>query len=95
MNSRVFVTSIFQSLFVFGLIVFLYVVGVSYWQPTWLDKQVSHLQDGIWWLSWLRNDTMGVIAFFVSGASFFVFQRVKLIVSNSSTENQKYMPFPG
>ncbi len=63
--------AVFETLFVLGLIVFLYVVGVSYWQPYWLDKQVTHLQEGIEWLQWLRNDTMGVIAFVVSGVSFF------------------------
>jgi hypothetical protein len=76
--------SVFESLFVFGLIVFLYVVGVSYWQPDWLHKQVSHLQEGIWWLSWLRNDVMGVIGFLASGASFFAFCYLK----NSDAERE-------
>lgn len=71
MRSRALPIAIFETLFVFGIIIFLYVVGVSYWQPFWLDKQVTHLQEGIPWLNWLRNDTMGAIAFLVSGASFF------------------------
>lgn len=67
----------FETLFLFGLVVWLYVAGVSYWQPYWLDKQVTHLQEGVEWLSWLRNDTMGVIAFMVSGVSFFAARYLK------------------
>lgn len=68
---RTVILSILDTLFVFGLIVFLYVVGVSYFQPYWLSKQVFHLQEGIWWLGWLRNDTIGVIGFVLSVAGFF------------------------
>src|SRR6267378_7214076 len=60
-----------ETLFVYGLIVYVYVVGVSYFQPLWLSKQVSHLQEGISWLSWLRNDIMGIVAFVVSLGGFF------------------------
>jgi len=70
MKALVWVVSLFDSLFVFGLLVFLYVVGVSYFQPFWLNKEAFHLQVGIWWLSGLRNDDMGVIAFVVSFVSF-------------------------
>ena len=63
--------AIFDCLFIYGLIVFVYVVGLSYWQPYWLDKQVTHLQEGIEWLTWLRNDTMGIIAFLASTIGFF------------------------
>lgn len=69
--NKALLRAIFNFFFIYGLIVFLYVVGLSYWQPYWLDKQVSHLQEGIEWLSWLRNDTMGVIAFIVSAIGFF------------------------
>jgi hypothetical protein len=68
---RILLTSAFDTLFVFGLVVFLYVVGVSYFQPYWLNKEAYHFQVGIWWLSALRNDDMGIIAFVVSLASFF------------------------
>ena len=61
-----------EAFFLYGLIIFLYIVGVSYFQPYWLDKQVTHLQEGIAWLSWLRNDTLGIIAFFVSLCGFIV-----------------------
>ncbi len=64
--------ALFETLFVFSLIVFLYVVGLSYWQPYWLDKQVTHLQERVTWLAWFRNDTMGVMAFIVSVSSFYV-----------------------
>jgi len=68
--NRVLALAVLDVLFVFGLIVFLYVVGLSYWQPYWLDKQVTHLQEGIEWLEWLRNDTMGIIAFIASVVGF-------------------------
>ena len=68
---RVFLITAFDALFVFGLIVFSYVVGISYFQPYWLNKEAFHLQVGIWWLSGLRNDNMGVIALVVSFVGFF------------------------
>jgi len=67
---RALAISVFETLFVFGLIVFLYVVALSFWQPYWLSRQVFHFQEGISWLRWLRNDTMGVIALVVSAASY-------------------------
>jgi hypothetical protein len=70
MRARVLTVSIFDTLFVFGLIVFLYVVGVSYFQPFWLSREAFHFQVGIWWLSGLRNDDMGIVAFVVSFVSF-------------------------
>jgi len=74
-RKRIILLSIFDTIFIFGLIVFLYVVGISYFQPYWLDKQVFHLQEGISWLDWLRNDTLGVIAFVASVLGFF-FSRI-------------------
>ena len=71
MKALILLVSLLDALFVFGLIVFLYVVGVSYFQPYWLNKEAFHLQVGIWWLSGLRNDNMGVIAIVVSFVSFF------------------------
>jgi hypothetical protein len=68
---RALLTSIMDTLFVFGLIIFIYVVGLSYFQPFWLSRQVFHFQEGVWWLSWLRNDVMGVIAFIMSIGGFF------------------------
>jgi len=70
-TQRALLTSITDTLFVFGLIIFIYVVGLSYFQPYWLSRQVFHFQEGVWWLSWLRNDVMGVIAFIASIAGFF------------------------
>jgi len=63
--------SVCETLFLFGLIIFIYEVGVSYFQPQWLSKQVIHLQEGVSWLSWLRNDTLGVIAFALSVLGYF------------------------
>jgi hypothetical protein len=67
---RALAVSVFETLFAFGLIVFLYVVGLSFWQPYWLSRQVFHFQEGIPWLWWLRNDTMGVMALVLSAASY-------------------------
>ncbi len=72
-----FAISLFELFFVFGLIVFLYEVGLSYWQPYWLSRQVFHLQEGVSWLEWLRNDTLGVIAFVSSAVSFFAWRYLK------------------
>jgi hypothetical protein len=71
LRRRTIILSVFDTMFVFGMIVFLYVVGVSYFQPYWLSRQVFHLQEGISWLSWLRNDRMGVIAIAGSCVGFF------------------------
>jgi len=68
--NKALLLGVLDLLFIFGLIVFLYVVGLSYWQPYWLDKQVTHLQEGIEWLKWFRNDTMGIIAFIASVVGF-------------------------
>jgi len=70
-RKRTILLSVSDTAFVFGLIIFLYVVGVSYFQPYWLSRQVFHLQQGISWLSWLRNDTLGVIALVASMLGFF------------------------
>jgi hypothetical protein len=66
------VKTVAETAFLFGLIIFLYVVGVSYFQPYWLDKQVTHLQEGVSWLTWLTNDILGIIAFIVSVCGFMV-----------------------
>ncbi|MDY6833451.1 MAG: hypothetical protein SVY53_01445 [Chloroflexota bacterium] len=64
--------------FVFGLIVFLYVVALSFFAPYWLDKQVTHLQEEgellhplLWWL---RNDVMGILCLFGSALGFFIWR---------------------
>jgi hypothetical protein len=68
-------------MFVFGLIVFIYVVVLSFFAPEWLDRQVTHLQDEgeilhpILW--WLRNDIIGIIAFCLSAIGFFFWRLTK------------------
>ncbi len=82
-------TALFETLFMLGLIIFLYVVGLSYWQPFWLDKQVTHLQEGISWLSWLRNDTMGIVALGVSMVSFFAARYMRGQISLGKKSGQE------
>lgn len=69
---RKIIKIISETMFVFGLVVFWYVAGVSYFQPSWLDKQVTHLQEGIAWLDFLRNDNLGIMAFLVSLIGFII-----------------------
>ena len=68
---RTFMLSLFDTFFLFGLIVFVYEVGVSYFQPQWLNKQVVHFQQGVSWLTWFRNDTVGVIGFVLGILGYF------------------------
>jgi hypothetical protein len=74
---RVTLLSFFDALFIFGLVIFLYIVALSFFQPYWLSRQVFHFQQEIGWLSWLRNDTMGVIASAVSFLGFLASQYLR------------------
>lgn len=58
-------------MFVFGLLVWFYVILVQTTHSTWLPKQFSHLNFPP--LNW-RVDTVGIIAFAVAAVGFFVWQ---------------------
>jgi hypothetical protein len=59
------------TMFIFGLLVWLYVVAVQITHPEWLPLQFSHLDFPP--LNW-RLDIVGIIAFAVSAFGFFVWQ---------------------
>ena len=59
------------TLFVFGLLVWLYVVAIQITHPGWLPEQFSHVAFPP--LNW-RLDEVGIIAFAVSAFGFFVWQ---------------------
>lgn len=59
------------TLFVFGLLVWLYVVVIQVSHPEWLPLQVSHI--GFPPFNW-RMDDVGMVAFAVSAFGFFVWQ---------------------
>ena len=58
-------------MFVFGLLVWLYVIAVQLTHPYWLSEPFSHL--GFPPFDW-RLDDVGIIAFAVSAFGFFVWQ---------------------
>ena len=59
------------TMFVFGLLVWLYVVVIQVTHPEWLPGQFSHVAFPP--LDW-RLDEVGIIAFAVSAFGFFVWQ---------------------
>jgi hypothetical protein len=58
-------------MFVFGLLVWVYVVAVQITHPEWLYEQFSHVEFPPF--NW-RLDEVGMIAFAVSAFGFFVWQ---------------------
>jgi hypothetical protein len=59
------------TMFVFGLLVWVYVVVVQITHPEWLGLSFSHLDYPPF--NW-RVDEVGIIAFAVSALGFFVWQ---------------------
>lgn len=66
------------TLFLFGLLTWLYVIAIQITHPTYLPDQLSHIQ--IFPLN-ARVDVVGILGFIVSGLSFFVWQ----LTSSKST----------
>lgn len=58
-------------MFVFGLLVWLYVVAVQFVYPNWVAGQFSHVQFPPF--NW-RLDEVGMVAFAVSAFGFFMWQ---------------------
>jgi hypothetical protein len=56
------------TLFVFGLLGWLYIVGNAWIHPETLPLPLTHLTP------WIREDTFGIICFAVSFVSFFVYR---------------------
>jgi len=59
------------TMFVFGLLVWLYTIAVQLTHPMWLYDSASHIQFPPF--NW-RLDDVGMIAFGVSAFGFFVWQ---------------------
>lgn len=60
-----FIRALFLTLFVFGLFGWLYIVLSATFHPKTLSMQLTHL------LPYPREDTAGIVSFFVSMGSFF------------------------
>lgn len=63
--------SLSLTLFVFGLLVWLYIVGNAQIHPETLSMPLTHL------LPYPREDTTGIVAFAVSLVSFFVWNMIR------------------
>ena len=59
------------TLFIFGLLGWLYIAAISLVHPETLPIQLTHFA------TWLREDTFGIVSFAVSFVSFFVWNLVK------------------
>jgi len=59
------------TLFIFGLLGWLYIVTVSFVRPETLTFQLTHFAP------WPREDTFGIVSFAVSFVSFFTWNLVK------------------
>jgi hypothetical protein len=62
------------TMFVFGLLVWVYVVLIQVTHPQWLSGPFSHID--FLPFNW-RVDTVGILAFAVSAFGFFVWQLEK------------------
>ncbi len=59
------------TIFVFGLLGWLYFAAVALAHPQILQLQLTHLA------TWPREDTFGIVSFAVSFVSFFIWNLVK------------------
>jgi len=60
-----------MTMFVFGLLVWLYVIAIQITHPCWVSEQFSHLNFPP--LNW-QMDEVGILAFAVAAFGFFVWQ---------------------
>jgi hypothetical protein len=63
--------ALLSTLFLFGLLTWLYVIMVQMSHPYWITLPLSHIQ--IFPLN-LRVDVTGIVAFVVSALAFFLLQ---------------------
>ena len=61
----------FLTLFIFGLVGFIYIAGAAWFHPETLPLQLTHF------LPYPREDTAGIVSFFVSMISFFIWVLIK------------------
>jgi len=60
-----------ETLFLYGLLSWVYGVILAFLHPSWLPYQASHLTP------WLRQDTLTILSFFFSIAGFFAWRLMK------------------
>jgi hypothetical protein len=63
--------ALLSTLFLFGLLTWLYVIAVQLAYPEWLDEPLTHID--IFPLN-LRVDVTGMVAFVVSAVAYFFLQ---------------------
>ena len=63
--------ALLSTLFLFGLLTWLYVIAVQMAHPVWVNGPISHIN--IFPLN-LRVDVTGMVAFVVSAVAFFFLQ---------------------
>ena len=68
---RMLLRTVALTMFVFGLLMWLYVVAIQITHPAWLAEEFSHLNFPP--LNW-RLDEVGMLAFAVAAVGFFVWQ---------------------
>lgn len=68
---RKIIRAVSVTLFVFGLLGWLYIAAIALVHPETLQFQLTHLTP------WLREDTFGIVSFIVSFISFFVWNLVR------------------
>lgn len=56
------------TIFVFGLLGWMYIVGNAWFHPATLALPLTHLTP------WIREDTFGIVCFTLSFVSFFVWK---------------------
>jgi hypothetical protein len=59
------------TLFIFGLLGWLYIVAIALIHPETLKLQLTHFAP------WPREDTFGILSFIVSFISFFIWNMVR------------------
>ena len=65
------IRAISLTLFVFGLLGWLYIAAVALIHPETLSIQLTHFAP------WPREDTFGIVSFIISFISFFIWNLVK------------------
>ena len=70
MNKKL-IKSASLTLFVFGLLGWLYIALAALVHPETLTLQLTHLTP------WIREDTFGILSFIVAFISFFIYNLVK------------------
>lgn len=76
--------SLFKTLFLFGLLSWLYVIAMQVTHPDYLPLQLAHIP--IFPFT-LRVDVTGILGFIISGVSFFLWQLIEGVRVKEHTGN--------